>query len=81
MTKDYTLKPIKFKEANTKFIGDKCGDLPILNDGKSLLSIWKAPLIARIKFLFSGKINVCIIGQKLPPLWLSIGNQFKNPKQ
>lgn len=76
MKKDYTLKPIDFPEANKKYVGKNMGDLPTHSDGESIISIWKAPIIARLRFLLTGKINLCIKGASQPPVWLSIGNPF-----
>lgn len=77
MKKDYTLKPVKFPQSNMNYGGGKHGILPVSKNEGTILSIWKVSSIkARIIFLFTGKINLCITGEKQPPVWLSIGNAF-----
>lgn len=75
--KDYTFKPITFKEANKTYGGKDMGKLPVMQNEEVIVSKWKvSSIIARFQFLFTGQINVCITGQKQPPIWLSIGDPF-----
>lgn len=38
-----------------------------------VMSVWKAPFWARLKFLFSGKVNFVSMSVTHPPIHLSIG--------
>ena len=78
------MQPIDFKE-KTKVLqkpagmtDEECQPLPVWNaDGKTCISCWKASLIERIRFLFTGKIWLWVIfGHIQPPVCLDINYPF-----
>lgn len=70
------MKPIKFDEANNELhkpesmTDEECKSLWIYHDGTQCLSCWKLSLKDRIKALVFGKVWLCILGTKQPPVWL-----------
>jgi len=79
------VKPISFKE-QTKILkkpegvkDDECSELPVWNEDKQrCISLWKANMFERIKFLFTGKIWLWVwYGQSQPPVCVEIENPFK----
>ena len=72
MKKSDVLIPIDFKERN-KLLGSQNNEikpLPVFSNGKINLSCWRMNIFTRIKFLFTGKIYLCVLG-KQPPVWLA----------
>ena len=64
------MKPIKFDEANSLFVKEGAGDLPTYKDGYQIVSCWKMSFKDRVKALLFGKVWLCILGAKQPPVWL-----------
>lgn len=70
------MKPIEFKEQNTTFIADGCGDLPAHKGGGQIISCWKGTITDRIRYLFTGKIWFSVLGKSQPPIWLGTESPF-----
>jgi len=78
------MKPIEFKE-QTKVLRKpqnmtdaECGSLPVFNDSKQSISCWRANIIERVKFIFSGRVWLGVYsGQTQPPVWLGVKYPFK----
>lgn len=77
------MSPIKFKEQNRilqKPLGmtkEECSPLPVFADGQQSISCWQATWWERIKFLFSGRVWVCVLsGKTQPPIWADIKYPF-----
>jgi hypothetical protein len=71
------MKPIHFKEAQIELkkpasmTDEECGSLWIYRQDGQCISCWTAPLRARLKFLFHGRIWLGVVsGQTQPPVWL-----------
>jgi len=88
----FELKPYKHKFANTEIkarlvsadekdvvIGDKIHSIFVFKDNNRIISFWKCSnVFARLRFLFSGKINLVMLSQKMTPSVLTIGKEFEN---
>lgn len=65
------IKPIDFKQANKEITGaNGIGDLPVHDDGVSMVSCWQISFRERLKILFRGRVYVAILGDLHPPIWL-----------
>ena len=71
------MKPIKFKEINSKYIANGCGDLPTYKNDEQIISCWKATPFERVIFLITGKMWFGVIGKQQPPIWLDVKNPFE----
>lgn len=85
--KSVVLSPIKIPEANGTLSGknfDDVADLPVTRfesvEGDRIcnftMSTWKASFWTRLKFLFSGKVNLLAMGQTHPPVSITLGEYF-----
>ncbi len=54
------LNAVDFKESNNVVKGEGYFDLPTFKDDTQFISCWKASVYQRIKFLFSGKVWLCL---------------------
>ncbi len=86
----FELNPYKHKKMNKMFQGRSVKEneksatkakeifpLPAYQNDNQTVTIWKCNnIIARILFLFSGKINVLLLTKKPAPIAVSIGNVF-----
>lgn len=77
--------PVKKPHTNQTFKGDhltdahgqKVRNLELTMTDHSLISVWECPsLWERIKFLFHGEITLEILGHKLPPFNLTMGDRI-----
>ena len=74
------MKPLEFKEATIELkkppsmTDEECGSLFVLQSKDSeCISLWTAPFIQRLKFLFHGKLWLGILsGKTQPPVWLDM---------
>jgi hypothetical protein len=74
------MKPQQFKEATIELskpkgmTDEECSSLWIHRTPKGeCVSLWTAPLWARIKFLFHGKLWLGVLsGKTQPPVWLDM---------
>lgn len=81
------INPIEEPHCNRIFTLDGCGDLPATvyfidesQEHRAIASHYRLSVKQRIKFLFSGKIYVSVLGLAQPPIAVGIGNLFeKNP--
>lgn len=71
------LRPIRDWHTNHLLIGGD-EDLPAtrlsFDSREGVLSVWKASLWARIKFLFHGKVNFVCKGPTHPPISIVLGD-------
>lgn len=78
------LKPIAEKYNNRIFELPGCGKLPATvyegSSGRAIASAYRLTFLQRVKFLFSGKIYVSVLGLGHPPLAVGIGNLFWGKK-
>jgi hypothetical protein len=81
------MKPIPFNEATNvlqkpdNMTDEECTSLPVFRDGKVCISLWKASLFERIKFMITGKIWIWVLsGKTQPPIILSIKYPFEREK-
>lgn len=50
---------------------EECGPLPLFNDGRQSVSLWKPTLKERISILIFGRVWLGVIGGiNHPPVWL-----------
>ena len=75
------MKPVKFKEMQTTYVANGCGELPAYsfkdkNDNHQVITCWKAGIKERIKFLFTGTIWVNVIAKRPQPQYLSVDSPF-----
>jgi hypothetical protein len=81
--KNVELRPVVVKHTNGSLKGfDDIPDLPITNvfysdNIRGVVSVWKASLWARIKFLFDGRVNLSVHGTTHPPANISLGVAFE----
>jgi len=74
------MKPLKFKEATTNLAkplsmtDEECGSLYIYQNEKGeCISLWTTTFWERLKFLFHGKLWLCVLsGKTQPPVWLDM---------
>lgn len=71
------MKAIKFKESTIELkkpdtmTDEECSSLHILQHEGQCISLWTAPFLERLKFLFHGHIWVGLLsGKTQPPIWL-----------
>lgn len=82
------MKPSNFKEANKTLqkpagmTDAQCSPLPIWNNGKDCISLWRLSWKERLSVLFFGRIWLCILsGETQPPVWLDASRSvFIKPK-
>lgn len=82
------MKPSNFKEANKTLqkpagmTEEQCSPLPIWNDGKNCISLWRLGWKERFSVLIFGRIWLCILsGETQPPVWLDASRSvFIKPK-
>lgn len=81
--KNVELSPFTSKHVNGTLKGyDDIPDLPITNviysdDIRAVVSVWKAPVWARLKFLFDGRVNLSVRGETHPPVSVSLGIAYE----
>jgi len=78
------MKPINFSEKNKIFKAPKgmlnCMHIPVYNDSIDTISCWRGSFWDRLRFLFSGKMWMCVhAGETQPPVWISTHYPFENP--
>ena len=54
------LEPVNFSQVTTMATGEGYLSLPVYKDDRQFISCWKASFWQRVKFLFSGKIYLCL---------------------
>lgn len=76
------MKPIKTDETNTVFIADGCGDLPAVkafdeNGVYYVITAWEISPEELKKIQETGIIYLSVIGQSIPPVFLTADNPVK----
>ncbi len=74
------MKPQHFKEAQIELkkpesmTDEECGSLWVFqSENGECISLWKASLWERVKFLFHGKVWLGIVsGETQPPVWIDL---------
>lgn len=82
------MKPKYFKESTIELkkpesmTDEECGSLHIYQENGQCISLWRASLWDRIKFLFHGHIWLSVLsGNTQPPVWLMCSKTiFEKPK-
>lgn len=85
------MKAVYFKESTKKLNAPKgwdeekdgtCGVLPVYNDGRQSISLWKFSLKEKWQILRYGKIWLGVLaGKSQPPVWLDTQKTvFRNEK-
>lgn len=77
------MKPKQFKEATIELkkppsmTDAECGSLFIHQSERGeCISLWTAPFLQRVKFLFHGKLWLGVLsGKTQPPVWLDMSNK------
>lgn len=68
------------EKASGLFTGDRVEGIHVHETSHGYISIWKChSLWYRLRFLFTGKMNVSVNSKPHPPLSLSIGDTFNRP--
>lgn len=77
------MKPIEFKQANkhlrkpSDMTAEQCKPLVILNVDNLCISLWKASIIERVRFLLIGKLWLIVrSGNTQPPVKITIDKPF-----
>lgn len=73
------MKPIKTADTNTTFVAEGCGDLPAVkahdeNGVNYIISAWEISPEELKKLQETGIIYLSVIGQTLPPVFLTADN-------
>lgn len=69
------MKPVDFSKHTTEFVGyGDVGNLHVLiakyrGNVSGLISCWKGSLIARLRFLFTGRMYICLLTDRQPPMF------------
>lgn len=77
------MKPINFKESNFTFTkpvdmtDEECGDLPCFRENNVIISCWKMSWKERIRFFFTGKMWLWVIGNGMPPVSITPNTPFE----
>ena len=70
------MKPIKFRDANTTFVGFGVGELPAFVGGDMIVTCWRPTWRERVKVLFSGCVWCAMLTDVCPPVLLDVGRSF-----
>lgn len=76
------MKPIAFKQQNAIFTApagmseEQCSDLPAYRDDAEIISCWKMSWCERLKMLVTGVIWFSVMGDRQPPICLSVDTFF-----
>jgi hypothetical protein len=86
--KETGARPVKQKHNNAVLRGnDGIIDLPVTraqtdNGANIIISVWKLPFVARLRFILDGRINIAALGNTHPPIYVSVGKlNYKPPAE
>jgi len=82
--KNLILSPTEQWHNNSILTGETgVHDLHVTRMGpqKRVLSVWKVPFWARLRFIFDGRVNFVAMGHNHAPISITIGEYFNKPKE
>lgn len=71
------MEPIRFRDANTTYVGEGVGDLPAFVGWGMIVTCWRASWWERVKVLFSGRVWCAMLGDVCPALCLQGGGRLE----